>query len=233
VCGFLCAVVGLFIPTGIVAFIGLAMCLAALGRPPRFLAFMGVLIGLLGTLIWFTAILGLVVAVVVVIAAVLVMALAGVAMTSPEVPELTSDMVNIAVAVAEYSDEFNEAPTDLALLDLNEVQTIDPWGTPYILTGSMRDEHCVASAGPDRVAGTDDDIDLNGLERLWDRAFQGLEGRMRDLGERLEHLDDRDRGRGKWGRREEAQQSISRYQRYEEAAEASVPATEPRRFRPR
>ena len=52
VAGFFIALFGLFIPTGIVALLGLLISLVALGRPPRGFAAMGVLIGLMGTVIW-------------------------------------------------------------------------------------------------------------------------------------------------------------------------------------
>ena len=50
--GFFIALFGLFIPTGIVAFLGLLVSLVALGRPPRALASLGVFIGLLGSVFW-------------------------------------------------------------------------------------------------------------------------------------------------------------------------------------
>ena len=52
VVGFLIALVGLVIPTGIVALLGLLISLVALGRAPRLFAGMGVITGLFGTVIW-------------------------------------------------------------------------------------------------------------------------------------------------------------------------------------
>ena len=100
--GFLVALIGLFIPTGIVALLGLVLCLAAIGRPPRGLATMGVIIGLFGTVIWLVIMLGLLaVGVVATIAAALGMT-AAFMLTQPEVVELTTDMVNVAIEAEDY-----------------------------------------------------------------------------------------------------------------------------------
>jgi hypothetical protein len=52
VVGFLIAMIGLFIPTGIVALLGLMISLVALGKAPRAFAGLGVITGLFGTVIW-------------------------------------------------------------------------------------------------------------------------------------------------------------------------------------
>ena len=52
VAGFFIAAIGLLIPTGIIALLGLLISLVALGKSPRGFAGMGVLIGLVGSAIW-------------------------------------------------------------------------------------------------------------------------------------------------------------------------------------
>ncbi len=52
VAGFFIALIGLAIPTGIVALLGLLVSLVALGKAPRGFAGMGVVVGLIGTVVW-------------------------------------------------------------------------------------------------------------------------------------------------------------------------------------
>lgn len=52
VAGFFIALIGLAIPTGIIALLGMLVSLVALGKAPRGFAGMGVVVGLFGTVLW-------------------------------------------------------------------------------------------------------------------------------------------------------------------------------------
>jgi hypothetical protein len=192
--GFFVALIGAFIPTGIVALLGLVLSLAAIGRSPRGMASMGVIIGLLGTVFWL-AVMGaaLVVGVVAAIGFGLVAA-AGFAVMNPEVLEVSSDMVNVVVAVEEYKRDHNERPDELASLALGVSITTDPWGGTYRLASadpSANDglDFDIVSGGPDGKFETEDDIRLSRLDALWHSAFKNFESQMEEFGERMEQLD--------------------------------------------
>ena len=114
--GFLIAVVGLAIPTGIVALLGLLISLVALGRAPRVFAGLGVITGLVGAVVWLVitvlAIFGMLIAGLVAV----VFGAGAFILTQPEVIEVTSDLLNTTMVVVEYEKEHNELPTDIAAL---------------------------------------------------------------------------------------------------------------------
>ena len=196
--GFFVALVGLVIPTGIVALLGLILSLAAIGRSPRGFAAAGVILGLLGTVFWLVA---MFVAAIVAVAAAAgfgLMAVAGFALTQPEVVEVTTDMVNMVIAVEEYREEHDDAlPGELALLPLRPAVRTDPWGTAYRFVVSEDEDlgFDLVSGGPDASFDTEDDIALSRLGATWKGALATFERDMEDLGERLEHLE-RLEGRG-------------------------------------
>lgn len=194
VAGFLIALIGLFIPTGIVALVGLLICLAALGRPPRGLAAMGVIIGLFGTVLWL-AITGVVLVGGLAAGAAFVVAAAAMfVFMQPETIEITSDMVNVAIAAVEYEDEHGELPDDLSVLALTTPTRIDPWGNPYRFALADHDPGFdVMSNGADGVAGTDDDQALSRIDRLWEEAFEGFGPKMEEFGQRMERIDSHNR----------------------------------------
>ena len=119
VAGFFIAAIGLLIPTGIVALLGLLVSLVALGKAPRGFAGMGVLVGLVGTAIWM-AITGVAIvgALAIGIGAVLFGAVAFVLM-QPEIIEVTSDMGNVLIVAFEYEDEHGQLPDGLDSLVLS------------------------------------------------------------------------------------------------------------------
>ena len=119
VAGFFIALIGLAIPTGIVALLGLLISLVALGRPPRGFAAIGVLMGLIGTVVWMVitgvAVLGaLAVGVVAVLGGAAVFIL-----TQPEIIEVTADMFNVTIAAVEYEEDNGVLPPDLTVLGLS------------------------------------------------------------------------------------------------------------------
>ena len=191
--GFFVALFGLFIPTGIVSLLGLMLCLIAVGRSPRGFAAFGIVLGFLGAAFWIT----LTVVALVAAAVGLVVAAAGAAVafaiTQPEVLEVTSDMVNVAVAVEEYHEENQQPPSHIASLGLGVSTMTDPWGGEYRLVFAD-DEMDIISAGQDRNFDTDDDIQLTKLDRYWEHAFATFEDKMEDFGERFEKLNHRHAG---------------------------------------
>lgn len=188
--GFFVALFGLFIPTGIVSLLGLMLCLIAVGRSPRGFAAFGIVLGFLGAAFWIT----LTVVALVAAAVGLVVAAAGTAVafaiTQPEVLEVTSDMVNVAVAVEEYQDENKQPPSHIAVLGLGVATMTDPWGSEYRLVFED-DEMDIVSAGQDGDFDTTDDIQLTNLDRYWEHAFESFEERMEDFGERMEKINHR------------------------------------------
>jgi hypothetical protein len=194
IAGFLIALIGLFIPTGIVALVGLLVCLAALGRPPRGLAALGVIIGLFGTVIWL-AITGVVlVGGLAAGAAFLVAAAAMFVFMQPETIEITSDMVNVAIAAVEYEEENGELPAELSALALSTPTRIDPWGNPYRYTLASHDPGFdIFSNGADGVPDTGDDLALSKIDRLWEDAFEGFGPKMEAFGQRMERIDSHNR----------------------------------------
>jgi hypothetical protein len=194
VAGFLIALIGLFVPTGIVALVGLLICLAALGRPPRGLAATGVIIGLFGTVIWLV-ITGVVLVGGLAAGAGFVVAVAAMfVFMQPETIEVTSDMVNVAIAAVEYEDKHGELPADLSVLTLSTPTRLDPWGNPYRYTLENHDPGFdVMSDGADGVADTDDDLALSRMDQLWEEAFEGFGPKMEEFGQRMERIDSRNR----------------------------------------
>lgn len=184
--GLLVSIVGLIVPTGIVALLGLMLSLVALGRPPRGLASVGVMVGLLGTVAW------LVVDLLVVLAA--IVGLVGVGLAGsvafvtlqPEVVEVTRDMVRMAVAVDEHAREHEAMPETIDALSIGRSTAIDPWGKPYRLELADRDPGFdIASGGPDRAFGTGDDIRMTSLDRTWEIAFEAFGLQMERLGDQM------------------------------------------------
>ena len=192
VAGFFIALIGLFIPTGIIALLGLLISLAALGRPPRGFAAMGVVIGLFGTVLWLVitgvVVLGGLAAGVVAILAVAAMFI----MTQPEIIEVTSDMFNVTIAAVEYEERTGDLPEDLGALGLAVSTLTDPWGNPYSYRLANQDPGFdVMSNGADGIVGTDDDMALSRINVIWEDAFDGFGVKMEEFGQRMEALEGR------------------------------------------
>ena len=190
VLGFFVALIGLFIPTGIVALMGLSLSLAAIGRAPRGFAAFGVVIGLLGSVFWLLVMGAVVVVGVVAALAAAVVTAGAFVLTQPEVVEVTSDMVNIAISVEEHQRDHDALPDGIEALGLGVAATIDPWGHAYRLAAADDDPGFdVVSRGPDGVFDTDDDVRLSRLDRLWEKAAEGFDQKMEELGRRFEGID--------------------------------------------
>ena len=193
VAGFFIAAIGLLIPTGIVALLGLLVSLVALGKSPRGFAGMGVLIGLVGTAVW-VAITGVAIvgALAIGVGVVLFGTVAFVLM-EPEIIEITSDMVNVTIAAYEYEEEHGAMPEGLDSLSLSVSTTTDPWGNPYLYVITEGDElgFDVISSGSDGIMGTDDDLALSEMEHVWKDAFANFGGKLEEFGNRIERLQNR------------------------------------------
>ncbi len=130
--------------------IGLLVSLFALTRPPRGFAIAGVVVGLLGTIVW--GVLG---------------AGIGYVLTQPIV-KIQNEVVTDYMAVDQEVEAFRSANDRLpASLDevtaLNAEQRTDPWGNPYVLEpAASGDAWSLRVTGPDGQAGTGDDLVLDG-----------------------------------------------------------------------
>jgi hypothetical protein len=75
---------------------------------------------------------------------------------------LEMDMNSVSDAITAYFGDTNEYPVSLEALVPrylpSENSLIDSWGTPFQLETDGQQNVTLASAGPDRVHGTDDDI---------------------------------------------------------------------------
>lgn len=191
VAGFFIAFVGLFIPTGVIALLGLVVSLVALGRSPRGFAGAGVLLGLLGTVAWIAIMVAAILGFVVVAGTA---AVAGIGMfvlvTQAEQLEVTSDMFNVAIATETYRKEHDAMPTSINDLDLAHPALHDPWGVPYRLV-LIDDERGfdVLCAGEDGEFETDDDASLATLDRMWEKAFDNFGEQVEAFAENMERLD--------------------------------------------
>ncbi len=192
VLGFFIALIGLFIPTGVVSLLGLVLCLAAIGRSPRGFATMGVILGLLGFI--FHLVLLLVAAALALVGVVvggLALAVCFV-LIQPEVVEVTADMVNVAIAVEDHQQRNDELPGGLDELDLSSAIKTDPWGVSYqLVSADIEHGFDVISAGPDGVFKTMDDIELNRLNEFWEKAAEDFGEKAEEFGEKMERLDGR------------------------------------------
>ena len=190
VVGFLIALVGLFIPTGIVALLGLLISLVALGRAPRLFAWMGVITGLFGTAIWLALMILAVFGVMVAGAVAVVFAAGAFILTQPEIIEVTSDMLNTTMVVVEYEKDHDELPGDISDLGLGVSTQTDPWGNAYqYKLVDAEPGFDIVSSGGDGEFGTDDDMALSRLDEVWGNAFASFGPKMEDLCERLERLE--------------------------------------------
>ncbi len=192
VAGFFIAAIGLFIPTGIVALLGLLVSLVALGKAPRGFAGMGVLVGLLGTALWL-AITGLaILGVLAVGVAALLAGTVAFVLIQPEIIEVSSDMFNVTIAALEYEDENGELPDGLDALELSVSTMTDPWGNPYRYVIVEDDPGFdVISSGGDGIMGTTDDLALSRIGEVWGEAFENFGANIQEFGDRMERLQNR------------------------------------------
>lgn len=190
--GFFVALIGLFIPTGIVSLLGLVLSLSAIGRAPRGFATMGVVLGLLGTVFW------LVIMILAVALGVVGLAVAAIGigvcfmLVNPEVVETTTDMANVAIAAEDYKKHNGSLPDTIDEMDLSVVVMTDPWGGPYkFVLADVEHGFDVISGGPDGVFDTDDDVTLNRLDRIWGEAVADFGEKMEEFGPKMEAMQGR------------------------------------------
>jgi hypothetical protein len=153
---------------------------------------MGVLIGLIGTAVWM-AITGVAIvgALAIGVGAVLFGSVAFVLM-QPEIIEVSADMVNVTIAAYEYEDKHGSMPDGLDSLGLSVSATTDPWGNPYRYVITEDDlGFDVISSGSDGIMGTDDDLALSQMDRVWEEAFENFGGKLEEFGNRMERLQNR------------------------------------------
>ena len=190
IAGFLLAFVGLIIPTGIVSLLGLILSVAALGRPPRFFAVLGVLLGLLGVVIWGAVFLAIGAALAFVAVVLAVLAMMALLVVETELATVTADLVNIQAAVIERMEGRSGAETpSLHELGLRESTILDPWGRPYriIPEGGRRLE--IVSDGPDGLPDTADDLRTSTLDRQWERAVESLPSTIKTMMQRTDRIE--------------------------------------------
>lgn len=192
--GFVVAVVGLVVPSGIVSILGLILSLAAIGRAPRGFATAGVIVGLLGTVFWAVVMVGLLALGVAALGVAMVATAGAFVLAQPEVVEVTGDMVNLVAATQAYEEEHGALPADIGDLRLTVPSTLDPWGHAYRFAAAPDDRDyeltfSIVSAGPDGTFGTEDDLALERLRTVWKRSLDDFEGRMVEFGHRFDNLE--------------------------------------------
>lgn len=153
VAGFVVSLTGLIATCGVISPIGLVLSFFALFRKPRGFAFAGFVLGLVGSVWVFVALLaGLVAAGGVA---------AGVHMARQHM-EYADDYKAIAAAVETYRADAGFVPASLLELSgLTDEQLKDQWGNYYNYSvGTDGQSFTLKSDGPDGTPGTDDDFDL-------------------------------------------------------------------------
>lgn len=190
--GFFVALIGLFIPTGIVSLLGLVLSLSAIGRAPRGFATMGVILGLLGTVFWLVIML---VAAALGLIGLAIFAIAiGVCfmLVNPEVVETTTDMVNVAIAAEDYKQHNGRLPDTIDELGLSVAVMTDPWGGPYrFVLADVDHGFDIISGGPDGVFDSGDDVSFIRLDRIWEDAVEDFGEKMEEFGPKMEAMQGR------------------------------------------
>jgi hypothetical protein len=161
--GFVVSMIGLVCSLGILSPVGLILSLVALGKKPRGFAVAGVVIGALGSC-------GLLVALIAIPAALaLVLAAAGLtagaaavaAFAGPQVEAKVEMFVLYTNVEQTIQDHSGALPATLgeATSTLSSSQATDPWGSAYGYEVTQNGAaYRLYSCGPDKVAGTPDDI---------------------------------------------------------------------------
>ncbi len=219
VAGFFIALIGLVIPTGIVALLGLLISLVALGKAPRGFAGMGVVVGLFGTVVWM-ALTGAFILGAAAIGMVALIVGAGLfILTQPELIEVTSDMINTSLVLVEYQEDQGKLPANLAVLGLGISTSTDPWGNAYRYS-LVEDEpgFDLISNGGDGIPETDDDISLSRIDVVLEDAADSFEDKVNKLFERLDRIKAFDQHHARHRRADRA----SRYEREAIAAAAAA-----------
>jgi hypothetical protein len=182
VAGFVCSMLGFFFTGGLLCPIGLILSLIALGKQPRGFAIAGLIVGLLGTCGWAAVFIFAGAA----LLAALGLAVVAISLSEPEKLEITSDMINMTVAIKAYEEENRYLPADLETLTLKTSTLMDPWGQryQYHLTDE-RPGFDIVSAGADGQFGTEDDVRLTTLGEAWNPDGLGIRVSELDDGSRV------------------------------------------------
>ncbi len=168
--GFIVSLVGWF-TLGLLCPIGLILSFFGLFRRPRGFATAGVILGLVGSIVF--VIIGLVLTVAVT-AAVFSGSALYMALNDPEQFELAADMTEIVTAAESYRSDNHVPPPSLTTLGLDPDALKDPWDSPYeyVLKNDSRCGFDVISRGPDHRLGSEDDITLTSLDQLFSNYIQ-------------------------------------------------------------
>ncbi len=151
--GFIVSLVG-FLSCGLLSPVGLIMSFIAMFRQPKGLAIAGFVIGLIGS-IW----------------AIVIFVFVGIGVLFALIAGLVGgqgyidagiDAFEIREAVIEYQSEHQALPSSIGEVTGLETDTLnDHWGRPYrIEIDGQTQKLRVISDGPDGIADTDDDIEI-------------------------------------------------------------------------
>jgi hypothetical protein len=171
IAGFVCSIAGL-VTGGLLSPIGLIVSLVALGRQPRGFAIAGVILGAAGTCGGFLILLFAGAAVL----AALGLAAVALVLSEPEKIELTTDMVNMAIAVKSHETEKGSLPEGTDGLGLKPPILTDPWGSAYrYALRAQEPGFDIQSAGADQTFDTPDDVRLSALGTVWQPGAAGVQ----------------------------------------------------------
>ena len=114
-------------------------------------------------------------------------------------------MFSVTIAAYEDEDKPGGMPEGLDSLGLSVSTTTDPWGNPYryVITDDKLGFD-VISSGSDGIMGTDDDMALSYMDRVWKDAFENFPGEIKEFGDRMDRLQNRNAnfkpsGHSVWG----------------------------------
>ena len=153
--GFILSLLGVVGTCGLLSPIGLILSIIALRREPKGFAIAGLILGILGSIVFLVTLL---------IFGVFALAFIGLlaAGISLSVPNLTtySEMIQIQAAVEQYAkDNSGAVPDSLATaIGSNTELATDYWDQPYLYEDLGNGQFKITSLGADGMAGTDDDI---------------------------------------------------------------------------
>jgi hypothetical protein len=126
--------------------VGLLVSLIALMKPPRGFAIAGVVVGLIGSVVWGVVGYGLV---------------AGMPYIKASF-EGVQDFTQLKPAIEQYQTDHGAYPASLDVLGLSSDVTTDPWGTPYrLVVAPDGTGYQIISAGMDATFETADDITID------------------------------------------------------------------------
>ncbi|HED53909.1 MAG TPA: hypothetical protein ENJ00_06875 [Phycisphaerales bacterium] len=153
--GFILSLLGFVGTCGLLSPIGLILSIIALRREPKGFAIAGLILGILGTIVFALAML---------IFGVFALAFVGLlaAGITLSVPNLTtySEIIQIEAAVEQYAKNNGGALPDslTTAIGSNTELATDYWDQPYVYESLDSGQFRITSLGADGIAGTEDDI---------------------------------------------------------------------------